>query len=85
LKAYAAETPEDDRAKTFIYIFDTTTAPGQTVTVDFALHLRHLPPYFLNGLDGLYPDNLTGETLLKQMVVSTAAVAKVTSKRMPQV
>ena len=74
-----------NREKTFIYIFDTTTAPGQTVTVDFALHLRHLPPYFLNGLDGLYPDNLTGETLLKQMVVSTAAVAKVTSKRMPQV
>ena len=59
--------------------------PGQKVTVDFALHLRHLPPYFLTGLDGRYPDNLTGETLLKQMVVSTAAVAKVTSKRVPQV
>jgi hypothetical protein len=48
-----------------------------------------VPPYFLTGLDGLYldglyPDNLTGETLLK-MVVSIAAVAKVTSKRVPQV
>ena len=86
LKAYdLPETPEDDREKTFIYIFDTTTAPGQKIIVDVGLHLRHLPPYFLTGLDGLYPDNLTGETLLKQMVVSTAAVAKVTSKRMPQV
>jgi multisubunit Na+/H+ antiporter MnhB subunit len=86
LKAYdLPETEEDDREKTFVYIFDTTTAPGQKITVDVALHLRHLPPYFLTGLDGLYPDNLTGETLLKQMVVSTAAVEKITSKRVPQV
>ena len=75
----------DEREKTFLYIFDTSRARGQKITVSFALHLRHLPPYFLTGLDGLYPDNLTGETLLKQMVVSTAATATITSKRVPQV
>src|SRR6185503_18389078 len=75
----------DEREKTFLYIFDTSRARGQKITVSFALHLRHLPPYFLTGLDGLYSDNLTGETLLKQMVVSTAATATITSKRVPQV
>ena len=86
LKAYdLPDTEQDDREATYVYIFDATQARGQKITVDFALHLRHLPPYFLRGLDGLYPDNLTGETLLKQMVVSTAAVAKITSKRVPQV
>lgn len=75
----------DESERTFEYVFDTSRARGQKITVSFALHLRHLPPYFLKALDGFYPDNLTGEILLRQMVVSTAASEKITSKRVPQV
>jgi hypothetical protein len=75
----------DECEKTFEYVFDTSQARGQKITVSFALHLRHLPPYFLRALDGFSPDGLTGEILLRQMVVSTAVSEKITSKRVPQV
>jgi Cytochrome c554 and c-prime len=85
LKAYdLPDTPEDDREETFVYIFNTAPVRGQKITVNVALRLRHLPPYFLTGLDGFYPDGLTGERLLEQMVVTTAINDKITSKRVPQ-
>jgi hypothetical protein len=86
LKAYDDPTTEpDDREKTFLYVFDTSQARGQEVTVTVELHLRHLPPYFLRALDGFYPPGITGELLLKQMVVSTAATAESEPVRVPQV
>jgi hypothetical protein len=78
-------TEEDDREKTFLYVFDTSQARGQEITVTVQLRLRHLPPYFLIALDDFYPDGLTGEILLKQMIVSTAAFAESEPVRVPQV
>ena len=86
LKAYDDPTTEpDDREKTFSYVFDTSQARGQEVTVTVELHLRHLPPYFLRALDGYYPPGITGDMLLKQMVVSTAAFGESEPVRVPQV
>jgi len=46
------ETPEDDQEATYVYIFDTSKPEvlNQKVKVTFALHLRHLPPYFIREL-----------------------------------
>ena len=78
-------TEEDDREATFLYVFDTDE-PGiqnQEVTVTATLHLRHLPPYFIEALgdDPGYPGDLTADALLGQMVVSSAATARDTSER----
>jgi hypothetical protein len=56
---------------------------NKKVKVTFALHLRHLPPYFIRELGDNpgYPDGLTADQLLGQMVVSTAAADSVTSRR----
>lgn len=79
------DTENDDREVTFEYVFDTSGADvrNQKVKITFALHLRHLPPYFIRelGQDPGYPDGLTADALLSQMVVSTAATDSVTSKR----
>jgi hypothetical protein len=86
LKAYDDPTTEqDDRERTFSYLFDARQARGQEVTVTVELHLRHLPPYFLRALDDFYPPGITGELLLQQMVVSTAAFAESEPVRVPQV
>jgi hypothetical protein len=72
LKPYDDPTTQaDDRFKEFDYVFDVSRVRGQEVTVTVLMHLRHLPPYFIRALDGLYPDGLTGERLLEQMVVSS--------------
>ena len=75
----------DDREKTFLYLFDTSAARGQEVTVFVELHLRHLPPYFLRALDGFYPPGINGDLLLQQMAVSTAAFDESEPVRVPQV
>jgi len=79
------DTPFDDREATFAYVFDTSKPEvlNQKVKITFALHLRHLPPYFIRelGEDPGYPEGLTSDQLLSQMVVSTAATDSVTSKR----
>jgi hypothetical protein len=78
-------TPQDDREVTFDYVFDTSRPEvlNQKVTITFVLHLRHLPPYFIRelGRDPGYPDGLTADQLLGQMVVSAAATDSVTSRR----
>jgi hypothetical protein len=85
LKVYDDPTTEqDDREKTFLYVFDTSQARGQEVTVTVELHLRHLPPYFLRALDEFYPPGITADLLLQQMVVSTAAFAQSEPVRVPQ-
>ena len=61
---------DDDRERTFVYLFDVSEFGGQEVTVNVVMHLRHLPPYFLRALDGFYPNGLSSKILLKQMVVS---------------
>jgi hypothetical protein len=61
---------DDDRERTFVYLFDVSEVGGQEVTVNVVMHLRHLPPYFLRALDGFYPNGLSSKILLKQMVVS---------------
>jgi hypothetical protein len=60
----------DERERTFTYLFDVSEVRGQEVTVNVVMHLRHLPPYFLRALDGFYPNGLTGDILLRQMVIS---------------
>ncbi len=65
------QTPEDDRQREFAYVFDVSGVRGQDVIVKVQMHLRHLPPYFLKALDGFYPDGLTGDRLLQQMIVSS--------------
>ena len=52
----------DDREKEFIYVFDVEPGPGQKMTVTFAMHLRHLPPYFLTGARRPYPGRADGRT-----------------------
>ena len=72
LKPYDDPTKDgDQREARFAYVFDVSQVRGQDVVVTVAMHLRHLPPYFLRALDGFYPNGLTGEILLRQMVVST--------------
>lgn len=72
LKPYDDPTTEaDDRAKEFDYVFDVSQVRGQEVTVTVVMHLRHLPPYFIRALDGFYPDGLTADRLLEQLVVSS--------------
>ena len=72
LKPYDDPTTDaDDRVKEFDYVFDVGRVRGQEVTVTVVMHLRHLPPYFLRALDGFYPDGLTADRLLGQMVVSS--------------
>ena len=61
------ETSNDDRALTF----GTSEVRGQRVTVTATMRLRHLPPYFLRGLDGFYPNDLTSDALLPELIVST--------------
>ncbi len=78
------ETPNDDRAMTFEYVFDTSQVRGQRVIVTAAMRLRHLPPYFLRQLDGFYPDGLTAEALLSELVVSTVGQDPTAPKRVPQ-
>lgn len=65
---------------TFDYVFNATEFSGREVIITAVLHFRHLPPYFLRALDGLYPDGLTSDDLLKNMTVidmasSTANIA----------
>jgi hypothetical protein len=84
LKAYDDPTTEfDDRELTFGYVFDTSQVRGQNVIVTVKFNLRHLPPYFLRGLDGFYPDGLSSDALLQQMIVSTFAVAETEPVRIP--
>lgn len=54
---------------TFDYVFDATELAGQEVKVNAVLHFRHLPPYFLRGLDGFYPNGITSDILLQNMTV----------------
>ena len=66
-------TPVDEHEKTFVYVFNVSKASlrGQQVTVHAVLHLRHLPPYFVQALDPQLR-RLTGQSakvLLQQMVV----------------
>jgi hypothetical protein len=77
-------TPVDDRAITFEYVFDTSEVRGQRVTVSAFMRLRHLPPYFLRGLDGFYPNGLTSGALLPELIVSTVAGDGSAPKRVPQ-
>jgi hypothetical protein len=85
LKPYDDPTTDvDDRAITFEYVFDTSEVRGQRVTVTAVMRLRHLPPYFLRGLDGFYPDGLTSEALLPELVVSTVDEDPSAPKRVPQ-
>ena len=79
------ETPNDDRAMTFEYVFDTSDVRGQRVAVTATMRLRHLPPYFLRGLDGFYPNGLTSDALLPELIVSTVGEEDRTApKRVPQ-
>jgi hypothetical protein len=69
----AQGTPVDEHEKTFAYVFEVSNASlrGQQVTVHAVLHLRHLPPYFVQALDPQLR-KLTGQSakvLLQQMVV----------------
>jgi hypothetical protein len=77
-------TPDvDERERTFVYLFDTSQVRGRKVVVSFRFNLRHLPPYFLRALDGFYPNGLTSDALLGQMVVSTFAVAETEPVQVP--
>jgi hypothetical protein len=78
------DTEFDDRSITFEYVFDTSEVRGQRVTVTAAIRLRHLPPYFLRGLDGFYPNGLTSEALLGELIVSTVGEDRTAPKRVPQ-
>jgi hypothetical protein len=74
---------DDDRERTFVYLFDVSEVGGQEVTVNVVMHLRHLPPYFLRALDGFYPNGLSSKILLKQMVVSDISGAPSDPVRVP--
>jgi hypothetical protein len=78
------ETADDERAAAFEYVFDTSDVRGQLVTVTAVMHLRHLPPYFLEELDGFYPNGLTSEVLLPELVVSEVAGDRTAPKRVRQ-
>lgn len=54
---------------TFDYVFNGADFAGQEVTINAVLHFRHLPPYFLRGLDGYYPDGITSDILLDNLTV----------------
>jgi hypothetical protein len=62
-------------SSTFDYVFNAAGLNGQKVIVNAVLHFRHLPPYFLRGLDGYYPDDLTSTALLENMTVVDMANA----------
>jgi hypothetical protein len=62
-----AGTPGD--TATFRYIFNIGAFRGETVRVNAVLHFRHLSPYFVTGLDGLYPPGITAAALLKNLTV----------------
>jgi hypothetical protein len=82
-QAMGALTPYKSRFdhKDLAYLFDVGQVHGQDVTINVVMRFRHLPPYFLRALDGFYPNGLTGEILLKQMVVTD--VTSVTSDPVP--
>lgn len=68
LLPYEDPTKEgDQRAKEFEYVFDVSEVQGQEVIVTVVMHLRHLPPYFIEALDGFYPDGLDSADLLPQL------------------
>jgi hypothetical protein len=64
-----------NHTRSFTYAFDVSGVPGQDVTIDARLRLRHLPPYFVRALDGRYPDGLTAEVLLGQMRIAEVGEA----------
>jgi hypothetical protein len=84
LKAYDDLLTEfDDRELTFGYVFDVSQVRGEDVVVTVKFNLRHLPPYFLRALNDFYPDGLTADALLQQMVVSTFTVKSTEPVRVP--
>lgn len=85
LKPYDDPTTKDvdEQERTIRYLFDVSEVRGQEVTVNVVMHLRHLPPYFLRALDGFYPSGLTGEILLRQMVVSDIQPTSTEPARVP--
>lgn len=76
-------TPGDQRAKTFVYVFDVSGAQGQRVTVNVNMNLRHLPPYFIRQLDGFYPEGLTADAILGQLVITEFGQTQDRSRRVP--
>jgi Cytochrome c554 and c-prime len=77
------KTENDDRAAAFEYVFDTSAVRGQRVVVTAVMHLRHLPPYFLQELNDYYPNGLTAEALLGELEVSEVGRDPTAPKRVP--
>jgi len=50
------------------YLFKIQGLKGHQVDVTATLHFRHLSPYFLRALDGLYPSGLTSADLIENLV-----------------
>jgi len=85
LKPYDDPTTEaDDRAKEFEYVFDVSQVQGREVIVTVVMHLRHLPPYFIEALDGFYPNGLTADRLLAQMQLSSFGGTQTEPVRVPR-
>ncbi|NUQ86550.1 MAG: hypothetical protein HUU11_17760 [Anaerolineales bacterium] len=59
----------------FDYVFDAAEFPGEQIVVNAVFHFRHLPPYFVRGLEDYYPEGITPEILLQNMTVIDMAEA----------
>jgi len=59
----------------FDYVFDAAELSGEEVVVNVVFHFRHLPPYFVRGLEDYYPEGITSEILLRNMTVIDMAEA----------
>lgn len=85
LLPYEDPTKEgDQRARTFSYVFDVGDVQGQIVTVHAQMNLRHLPPYFIRQLNDYYPNGLTADALLRELIVSSFGFAEAESDRVPR-
>jgi hypothetical protein len=59
----------------FDYIFDAAEFSGEEIIVNVVFHFRHLPPYFVRGLEDYYPEGITADILLQNMTVIDMAEA----------